>query len=118
MKKPEAEREEKCDLTFRPRATEEVSIAIPTEVLTSLTQVAAHRDMSVQAVLKFYIGQGLRQDVASLFGTRVLETTEAVLARHLQSEEEIRSIIREIRTETELSHEKSSRAPSPSSLGE
>ena len=73
---------------------------MPTEVLDSLNQVAANRDMSVEALLKFYIGQGLRQDVASLFGTRVLETTEAVLARHISSEKEINSIIEEIRAET------------------
>ena len=105
MKKPESESEEKFDLIFHPRATEKLSIAVPKEALASLKQVAARRDMSVQALLKLYIGQGLRQDIARLFGTRVLETTETVLARHLQSEEEIRSIIREIRTETERGHE-------------
>ena len=105
MKKPESESEEKFDLIFHPRATERLSIAVSKEALASLKQVAAHRDMSVQALLKFYIGQGLRQDIANLFGTRVLETTEAGLARHLQSEEEVRSIIREIRTETDLGPE-------------
>lgn len=105
MKNPESESEEKFGLTFRSRATEEISIAVPKDALASLKQVAVHRDMSVQALLKFYIGHGLRQDIAHLFGTRVLETTEAVLARHLQSEEEVRSIIREIRTETDLGHE-------------
>ena len=48
------------DLTFRPRPTEKVSIEIPKDVLDSLKQVAADRDMSVQALLKFYIGQGSR----------------------------------------------------------
>lgn len=49
------------DLAFRPRATEKVSIEIPKDVLHSLKQVAANRDMSVQALLKSYIGQGARQ---------------------------------------------------------
>ena len=102
MKKPEKKKRETFDLTFRPRATEKVSIGMPTDALNSLKQVAANRDMSVQALLKFYIGQGLRQDIASLFGARVLQTAETVLARHISSEEEINSIIREIRTETEL----------------
>lgn len=102
MKKPEKKQKETFDLTFRPRATEKVSIGMPMDALNSLKQVAANRDMSVQALLKFYIGQGLRQDIASLFGARVLQTTETVLARHISSEEEINSIIREIRTETEL----------------
>ena len=87
MKKPEAELEEEFDLKFRPRGTESVSIEIPKDTLSSLKQVADGRDMSVQALLKFYIGQGLRQDVARLFGDRVLDTTEEVLARHLQSKD-------------------------------
>ena len=49
------------DLAFRPRATEKVSIEIPKDLLDSLKQVAANRDMSVQALLKSYIGQGSRQ---------------------------------------------------------
>ena len=49
------------DLAFRPRATEKISIEIPKDVLDSLKQVAANRDMSVQALLKSYIGQGSRQ---------------------------------------------------------
>jgi hypothetical protein len=99
MKKPEVELEEEFDLKFRPRETETVSIDIPKDTLTSLNKVAASRDMSVQALLKFYIGQGLRQDLARLFGDRVLETAEQVLAKHIDSKEEISSIIREIRSE-------------------
>lgn len=99
MKKPEAELEEEFEIKFRPRETETVSVAIPKDTLTSLKEVAASRDMSVQALLKFYIGQGLRHDVARLFGDRVLETTEQVLARHIQSQEDISSIIQEIRSE-------------------
>jgi hypothetical protein len=38
--------------------------------LVSLRQVAAQRDMSEEALLKFYIGQGLRQDLAPLWGPR------------------------------------------------
>ncbi|MBV7336216.1 hypothetical protein KFU94_49880 [Chloroflexi bacterium TSY] len=98
MKKHKAEIEE-FDLKFRQRETDTVSIGIPTDTLNSLKQVAVRRDMSVQAVLKFYIGQGLRQDIARSFGDRILETTEEALTRHLQSKEEISSIIREIRAE-------------------
>lgn len=95
MKKPE----EEFELHFRPRAVETVSIQIPTDALASLEKVAASRDMSYQALLKLYIGQGLRQDLAKLFSDRVLETTAQVLARHIPSEEEVSAIIREIRVE-------------------
>ena len=55
--------------------------------------------MSVEALLKFYIGQNLRQDLAKLFSDRVIESTAQVLARHIQSEDEIATIIQEIQTE-------------------
>lgn len=55
--------------------------------------------MSIDALLKFYIGQGLRQDAAKLFGDRLLETTSAVLARHINSQEEISNILQEIQAE-------------------
>ena len=95
MKKPEGE----PLLSVRPRETEVVALAIPKDTLASLRQVAAQREMSEQALLKFYIGQGLRQDLARLFGDRVLATTAHVLARHLQSDEAVAAIMREIREE-------------------
>jgi len=41
--------------------------------------------------------QGLRQDLAKQFADRLLETTAQVLARHIQSAEEVSAIMREIR---------------------
>jgi transcriptional regulator of met regulon len=76
-----------------------VTISIPKDTLRSLKKVATNRDILVEALLKFYVGQGLRQDLTRLFSDRVLETTAQVLARHIQSEEEISAIIREIRVE-------------------
>jgi hypothetical protein len=91
--------EEESPLRIRPRETEVVSITLPKDALASLKKVAAERDMSFQALLKLYIGQGLREDLTRLFGDRVLETTAHVLARHLPSEKDIASIMREIREE-------------------
>ena len=88
------------DLHIRPRPTETVSLDIPKDTLESLKKVATKRDMTPQALLKFYIGQGLRQDLARLFGDHVLETTAEVLAKHIQSEEEVSTILREIRVAT------------------
>ncbi|NDJ24260.1 hypothetical protein GS682_21940 [Nostoc sp. B(2019)] len=95
MNKPD----EQLELHLRPRDTETVSIKIPTDTLESLKKVAANRDMSLEGLLKFYIGQSLRQDLAKLFSERVLESTAQVLARHIQSEEEILKIIQEIQAE-------------------
>ncbi|MEH2319203.1 hypothetical protein [Nostoc sp.] len=79
--------DEELELHLRPRARETVSIKIPTDTLRSLKKVADNRDMTLDALLKFYIGQSLRQDLAKLFSERVLESTAEVLARHIESEE-------------------------------
>jgi hypothetical protein len=98
MKNPE----EELELNLRPRSTETVSIKIPTDTLESLRHIAAIKDMSVEALLKFYIGQCLRQDLAKQFSGRLLESTAQVLARHIQSEEEVTRIIQEIQAQTSL----------------
>jgi hypothetical protein len=86
-------------LKIHPRETESLSIKIPKDTLASLKKVAANRDMPIQALLKLYTGQGLRQDISRFFGDQVLETTAQVLAKYIPSEERISSIIREIRSE-------------------
>jgi hypothetical protein len=42
-------------------------LQIPVDVMRSLEEVAASRDMSIDALLKFYIGHGLREDKTKLF---------------------------------------------------
>lgn len=91
---------EELKLQLRPRNTEVVSLKIPTDTLASLEEVAANKDMSIEALLKFYIGQGLREDIAKLFNERLLNTTAQVLSRHLQSELAVSQIMQEIKTET------------------
>ncbi len=88
--------EEQFELHIRPRAVEQIPLEIPKDTLESLKQVAASRDMSYHALLKFYIGQGLRHDISQLFADRFIETTAQVLSQHIQSEEEVSAIIREI----------------------
>jgi hypothetical protein len=91
MKKPEPE------LKIRERPSETVSVQIPSDTLAALRKVAERRDMSCTALIKLYIGQSLRQDVARLFAENVLETTAEVLARHISSEEAVSAIMEEIR---------------------
>ncbi len=98
MKMPE----EKLSLKLKSRPSETVSISIPTDTLKSLQKVANCRDMSLEALLKFYIGKGLRQDLSKLFSEHLIDSTAQVLARHIQSEEEVLNIIREIQEETAL----------------
>ncbi|HEX9940185.1 MAG TPA: hypothetical protein VGB15_23830 [Longimicrobium sp.] len=84
---------------LRPRSSEEVAISIPLKALNVVRDIAAERDMSVEALLRFYIGQGLREDVSRRFSERLMETTERVLARHIESEDERTAILREIQDE-------------------
>jgi len=86
-------------LRMHPRPTESVALPIPTDTLATIRDVAETRDMSVEALLRSYIGQGLRQDTARLFSERILDMTERVLARHISSEDERTAILREIRGE-------------------
>lgn len=84
-------------LRIRPRPSQSVSIQMPDDVVEALSKVAAKRDMSSEALIKLYIREGLRQDLSHMFPERVFETTAAVLARHLDSPEEISAILDEIR---------------------
>lgn len=43
---------------------EEISIGIPKETLEVLEKVAKRKDLPLKALIKFYIGQGLRNDLS------------------------------------------------------
>ena len=94
-----SESDEITVLRVRPRPSENVTLSIPQDTLANMRDVAATRDMSVESLMKFYIGQGLRQDLARLYSERIIQTTERVLARHIASEAERTAILREIRGE-------------------
>ncbi len=55
--------------------TKEVSIGIPEETLKALEKVAKKKDLPLKALLKFYVGQSLRNDLSQE------ETTELALKR-------------------------------------
>ncbi|MDX2241900.1 MAG: hypothetical protein NW224_14535 [Leptolyngbyaceae cyanobacterium bins.302] len=90
------EMKEDLALKVRPRETETVSIQIPQDTLKSLKKVAAQQDMSVEALLKFYVGKCLRQDLSQWFANQVLDATAKVLARYHHSEDEVAQILQEI----------------------
>jgi hypothetical protein len=80
-----------------PRETEIVPLELPVDALATLREIAGERDMSLEALLRFYIGQGVRQDISRRYGERLLRNAERVLARHIESEHERSEILREIR---------------------
>ncbi|MET0399814.1 MAG: hypothetical protein ABW277_23705 [Longimicrobiaceae bacterium] len=91
--------DEPTELRLRPRAAEDVTLSIAVDTLAAIGEVAGTRDMTVEALMKLYIGTGLRQDASRLFSERIMETTARVLARHIDSEEERSAILREIQGE-------------------
>ncbi len=52
-------------LTFRERESVEVKLNIPKDVLKNLEKIAEKKKLSVESVLKFFIGQGLRNELDS-----------------------------------------------------
>jgi hypothetical protein len=92
--------EEGIVLNIKPRPSQSISVSIPNDTMHSLEKVAKHRDMSLDALIKFYLGQGLRQDLSKFFHERVMEKTAQVLYRHIQSEVEVSAILNEIRMES------------------
>lgn len=66
MKKDKKEiiTEEGFVLNFYPRETKEISLEISADTLEVLEKKAKEKDLPLKALLKFYIGQGLRQDLS------------------------------------------------------
>ncbi|MDP2603491.1 MAG: hypothetical protein Q8S00_13000 [Deltaproteobacteria bacterium] len=87
----------KHSLKIRTRPSRMVSIRIPERTLDSLKEVAGHKDMGYQALIKFYVGQGLRADLATRHSQRVIDATTRILHRHLKSPRKVVSIVKEIR---------------------
>ncbi len=86
-------------LHLRPRPSAAVTLSIPVDLLDAMRAEAASRDMRVEALLKLYIGQGMRQDAALGSAEDLLATTAEVLARHIPSGELRATILHEIRGE-------------------
>jgi hypothetical protein len=95
MSKPETPER----LHLRSRPSETVALSIPSDTIETIRKVAASRDMSPEALLKLYIGHGLRHDAARLYSDRILAKAAEVLARHISSEEERTAILQEIKSE-------------------
>ena len=66
MKKDKKEiiTEEGFPLKFYQRETIEITLEISSDTLEALEKKAAEREMPLKALLKFYIGLGLREDLS------------------------------------------------------
>ncbi|HYW08141.1 MAG TPA: hypothetical protein VE913_14355 [Longimicrobium sp.] len=86
-------------LRFRDRPCEVVKMNILVDVMSRVRELAAAHDMSPEGPCKMYIGNGLRPDGPPPTQS-FLATTADVLARHVASEEERTTILREIVSRT------------------
>jgi hypothetical protein len=62
-----------AELRLRPRPSTPLTLPVPDDVLKSLQEVAADRGMSLEGLLKLYIGKGLRQDLSDRRSARSAE---------------------------------------------
>lgn len=57
-------------LSLRPRPSRLVEISMPTDVIDTLNELAEERDMSFEALVRSYVGQGMRRDVSKRWAER------------------------------------------------
>jgi len=53
----------KNPMNIYERESVDIKLNIPKDVVESLEKIAKKRDLSVESVLKFFIGQGLRKEL-------------------------------------------------------
>ena len=74
-------------LRRRPRPATDVAIRIPLDTLASIDRVAAHRGMSREALLRYYIGHELRVDLDQIYLQETTKTAQSELVEYQQAEE-------------------------------
>ncbi len=90
---------ENSELKIKPRPSEIVSIKIPLDTLENLKKIAQNRNMSLESLIKFYIGKNLREDISQEFSAKLYNSTIKVLSKYISSESEREDIINEIKSE-------------------
>jgi len=82
---------------IKERPSQMVSIRVPLDTLEQLKQVAASRDLGYQSLLKLYIGEGLRKDIAAMKKETLLNETENLLREHLGDDQKLKTILGKLR---------------------
>lgn len=71
-----------------------ISLRMPADVLEDLKQVARLKEMSgYQALIKFYVGQGLRKDLADLRRKDAAQKARIILEKHKVDPEIIEEVV-------------------------
>jgi len=70
-------------LLSKERTKTTVSVNVPVDVLEDLKNVAHAKEMSsIEALVQFYVGQGLRQDLAELRRKHAAEQAKQILGKY------------------------------------
>jgi hypothetical protein len=86
-------------LKIKPRSSEIVSIKIPLDTFENLEIIAQNRNMSVESLIKFYIGKNLREDISQEFSAKLFNSTLKVLSKYISSESQREKIMNEIKSQ-------------------
>ncbi|MBE9157744.1 hypothetical protein IQ265_13055 [Nodosilinea sp. LEGE 06152] len=97
MNSPDETLSETFQLKVNVRPSEAVTVTIPIDTLADLRAIADKKDVSLEGLIKFYIGQGLRADLTQLRADQTLNAAQQVLSEHLKSGEAAAKIVNEIR---------------------
>lgn len=88
-------------LEIKARPSKMVSLRIPLETLEQLKEVAELKDLGYQALLKLYIGEGLRKDLSAMKSHSLMNETENLLRKHLGNDRKLHTILNKLRKATE-----------------
>ena len=74
-----------------------ISLRMPGDVLADLRRVAKAKGMSgYQALIKFYVGQGLRKDLAELRREDAAEKARDILEKHKVDPKVIQEVVESV----------------------
>lgn len=70
-------------LLSEERTRTAVSVTLPTDVLDDLEKVAHEKEMSgIEALIQFYVGQGLRRDIEDFRRKHAAEHAKQILGKY------------------------------------
>ncbi len=84
-------------LKITPRPTQTVSLKVPLDTLAQLQQIARARDLGFQSLLKLYIGEGVRSDLALVKKQQLVHETESALRQHFNGDPKLNAILRKLK---------------------
>jgi hypothetical protein len=87
----------KVNITLHRRPSKMVSIRVPKDTLEQLKLIATQKELGYQSLLKLYIGEGLRRDLAETSRDHLIAKTVAVLKKHIADEKKVAAIERSLK---------------------